>query len=465
MARATGIRWVAWGMFWGLFWTAGARADGADRLLVHEWGTFTALQDERGEALGGINVDDEPLPDFVHRAHRDLLYSPNQHFDYVAMKGVRQRHPLVTLRLETPVLYFYPPRGARLPLSVDVHVDFRGGWLSEFYPLAKAVAPGLPTKADQPWGTLGEETVGSLDWNGVQVGADRQGPQTDAHVWLAPRQTGAAALTASSGESEKYLFYRGVGHFQAPLRIATAGDRISVRGNFGSVLAPGESVAVGPLWLVHIRPGGQCAFRTIESSAATADGQRVLATADTRFSAADYSPENLSKLIDTMHAALVADGLFADEATAMLETWKQAYFQSPGLRVFSLVPRVWTDYRLPLRISRPCDVERVMVARIELVSPEQRQLLARLRSMEKIDSRWLVDIADTPAARRFFAGRSSFGDLGVKIPGDFQTYLDLGRFRNALVLAEQQRRPSTSLGNFIGMYGLWSLNWQEDPGR
>jgi hypothetical protein len=34
-------------------------------LVVHEWGTFTSLQDERGDALAGINIDDEPLPDFV----------------------------------------------------------------------------------------------------------------------------------------------------------------------------------------------------------------------------------------------------------------------------------------------------------------------------------------------------------------------------------------------------------------
>ncbi len=37
-----------------------------DKLMVHEWGTFTSLQDEAGRQLGGINVDDEPLPTFVH---------------------------------------------------------------------------------------------------------------------------------------------------------------------------------------------------------------------------------------------------------------------------------------------------------------------------------------------------------------------------------------------------------------
>src|SRR4051794_36163830 len=37
------------------------------RVVVHEWGTLTCLQNERGEAIGGINADDEPVPPFVHR--------------------------------------------------------------------------------------------------------------------------------------------------------------------------------------------------------------------------------------------------------------------------------------------------------------------------------------------------------------------------------------------------------------
>jgi hypothetical protein len=42
----------------------------------------------------------------------------------------------VTLRLETPVLYFYPQRGFALEQSIDVRVRFNGGWLTEFYPAA-----------------------------------------------------------------------------------------------------------------------------------------------------------------------------------------------------------------------------------------------------------------------------------------------------------------------------------------
>ena len=67
-----------------------------------------------------------------------------------------------------------------------------------------------------------------------------------------------------------------------------------------------------------------------------------------------------------MHAALVARGLYADEATAMLETWKNSYFREPGLRAFYIVPNEWMSYYLPLTISTPHTLNRVIVGRIEI---------------------------------------------------------------------------------------------------
>ncbi|HEX8912496.1 MAG TPA: hypothetical protein VF796_09055, partial [Humisphaera sp.] len=47
-----------------------------DRLIVHEWGTFTSLLDERGRQVPGINTDDEPLPSFVHGVHGAIMQNP-----------------------------------------------------------------------------------------------------------------------------------------------------------------------------------------------------------------------------------------------------------------------------------------------------------------------------------------------------------------------------------------------------
>ena len=68
---------------------------GDESLVVHEWGTFTTLQDEAGTELTGINVDDEPVPEFVHNLSPFLLGKPilsHEHWAY-RMKAAPRHHP------------------------------------------------------------------------------------------------------------------------------------------------------------------------------------------------------------------------------------------------------------------------------------------------------------------------------------------------------------------------------------
>jgi hypothetical protein len=95
----------------------------AERLVVHEWGTFTSLQDEHGTALGRINTDDEPVPAFVHQLPHAMLFPPTGAYT-TDLKGTPAGDPNVTMRLETPVIYFHPPRGDTAPMNVDVDVAF-----------------------------------------------------------------------------------------------------------------------------------------------------------------------------------------------------------------------------------------------------------------------------------------------------------------------------------------------------
>ena len=430
---------------------------GNDGLIVHEWGTFTTLQDEDGRELSGINIDDEPVPRFVHDVNPALLASPvltSTHWEY-RMKGAPRAHPLVTMRLETPVIYFYPPKGVTEPFPIDVNVKFRGGWLTQFYPHAVFSAPQLETGSFD-FGKLTPETVGSLTWNDLQVGTKADGPKTDERVWLAPRKVGAANVTNTDGESEKYLFYRGVGNLKAPLRITmdSSSHKLSVYGNFGPVLLGKATASVPPLWVTQVRQDGAMAYRRIDGFTVSGDQKQVLGKGSCRFEATDFSRQNRPKLEAEMHAALVEDGLYADEATALLSTWQWSYFESAGLRVFYMVPRQWTDFYLPLAISGNPQTERVMVGRIELVSDEQRDLLGKLRKSEISDGTWVEQLKSSPARDRFLAGRSDFGNLGIPVPADYQLYLKLGRFRNALVTAEESRQPSASLTKFINTYGL-----------
>src|SRR5690349_13624540 len=106
-------------------------------LIVHEWGTITTRHAANGTPEGRLNRIDpsEVLPPFVHQyepaatqptpstsspSHAPLVKSP-----------ITPGRPDVTMRLETPVMYFYPPAGSSVA-PFDVDVKFRGGILNEF---------------------------------------------------------------------------------------------------------------------------------------------------------------------------------------------------------------------------------------------------------------------------------------------------------------------------------------------
>jgi hypothetical protein len=74
--------------------------------------------------------------------------------------------------------------------------------------------------------------------------------------------------------------------------------------------------------------------------------------------------------------ALVDMGLYRKEALAMLETWRDSWFEE-GMRVFYLMPRRNVDAVLPLDVKpAPAATERVFVGRVEILSPFMRQNLA-----------------------------------------------------------------------------------------
>lgn len=198
-------------------------------------------------------------------------------------------------------------------------------------------------------------------------------------MWLAPRNVDAT-LTAADGESEKYLFYRGIGRMRAPFRVTTnrQARELSIYANFDEVLTSDETAHVPAMWLVDIREDGTSAFRQLPGVDVRSNTARLSTATSYEFDQEDYSAGNVKRLKSSMHAALTSDGLYDDEATARLETWNRAYFVSPGLRLFFLVPRSWTDYRLPLSISKSAQIQRVMIGRIQLITDQQRATLSQL---------------------------------------------------------------------------------------
>ena len=434
------------------FSAALAKDDVNNQLVVHEWGTFTELHDDHGISVGGINTDDEPVPAFVHRISDRVVQSTNE--PSRPSEPRRGKSVLwnsnVTTRLETPVIYFYPPEGLTEPMSVDVDVQLRGGWLSEYYPNATVSAPGLRQNA------LSKHAVGSLEWNDLQIGGKGTIPETDDDVWLAPRGPHSAKVVTPKGEAEEYIFYRGVGNFSGPLKVETDLERQQLRltSRLHDIGAKHE-LTIPEAWLVHVRKNGDIAFRSTGAMSASNEKVEVLQEIDRQFGSSEYSADNLDRLKDAMHLALVQDGLFPDEATAMLATWDRAYFHSPGLRLFYVVPQKWTDDRMPLTISEPAQVERVMIGRIELITDDHRKQLATISKQRPSTRDWIKRIPNSPARKQFLAGNNDVVEkLGVEVPVDYAAYLNLGRFRNALVHHELRKTMNPNLIDFVKTHGL-----------
>jgi hypothetical protein len=392
-------------------------------LIVHEWGTFTSFQDARGQTIPGINVDDEPVPKFVHRLNDIQVFTPRS-IPARWSQGAPRCHPDVTLRLETPVLYFYPQPGFAAR-SIDVRAAFVGGWLTEFYPFAETDQAGFPA-------TLDRSARGSLNWQGLKLASGPASlPQTTEHVWLAPRAVASAIVTnARQTESEKYLFYRGVGHLDAPLMVREK------QGSLGISLREGSGLEEMPsLWIVRVQPDRRVRYRRV-SAGERSEVNTPLPAADSK------SPSELDALRGELADALLAEGLYADEARAMLATWRLSYFESEGVRVFFVLPRPWTDTQLPLSISVPADITRVMLGRIELASPHQMTALRKLQELPAtaFDLQPILASGNTTVIQRISDGTASEAEAyqiaGRPVPEALRLYESMGRFRDALLVHE-----------------------------
>jgi hypothetical protein len=78
---------------------------------------------------------------------------------------------------------------------------------------------------------------------------------------------------------------------------------------------------------------------------------------------------SVDSLYGDLEEILVGQGLYRDEAYAMIETWKDSWFEQ-GSRLIYIVPRGFIDNVLPLTIDpAPGQMVRVFVGRLEIVTP------------------------------------------------------------------------------------------------
>ena len=295
-----------------------------------------------------------------------------------------------------------------------------------------------------------------------KVGVESEIPRTDEHVWLAPREVDSARVQTSGEQpqTEQYLFYRGVAQLRSPIRVVTEdnGKRLDLW-NQPQPGTKGEQ-PINDLWLADIRPDGKVAFRTIDSVVIESASAKALTRTAGSFEEGEYDTANLAQLRTSMHEAIMSAGLFEDEATAMLNTWELSYFKSAGMRLFFILPDAWTDYQLPLKISEPADITRVMIGRVELITQQQHELLSAIAAGPASTPSWLTERLDkvppelrTSLWQDLQTGARKLSTLeDFEVPADYKAYINLGRFRDAIVLSGA--RDNGALAQFAKNYRI-----------
>jgi len=302
-------------------------------LTAHEWGTFTSIAGANGQAMDWAPLTGSTdLPGFVEH-----LRTPQFK---LGLRG--------TVRMETPVLYFYDSREE----TVSVKVSFEHGLITEWYPHASRVEPAgnlLDVSRFQP------QAGGSIAWNAVELApsarAEYPSEGRENHYYAA-RMTSATPVrvkTAAGEQLEKFLFYRGVGEFPVPISATVSPEGKVQLENRGA-----EEIANV---IFFERRGDKVGYRM---GGAVQDKAMVEAPELTGTS------ESVSRELEGM---LVNQGLYQDEAHAMVETWRNSWFEE-GSRLLYLVPAEFVNRALPLSIApAPIQTARVFVGRLELVTP------------------------------------------------------------------------------------------------
>ena len=348
-------------------------------LTVHEWGTFTSIAGRDGQAVEWSPLTDSTdLPGFV------------EHFRDSGFKlGLRG-----TVRMETPVLYFYDSSEE----TVSVKVSFSKGVITEWYPHASRVEPA----ANLFDGSLYQAAAdGSIAWDAVTISpslrAEFPRQARESHYYAA-RMTSATPLRVKSPvgeEQEKFLFYRGVSAFAVPVSAKLTAD--------GRVVVENRSVGEIPNVIWFERRGARVGFRI----GGAVQREMVLHPPELNATVEDLGRE--------LEGVLVAQGLYQYEAQAMVETWRGSWSEE-GSRLIYLVPTDFVNRILPLSINpAPAQTIRVFVGRLELVTPATEQavesafVLSDQATLEKY-GRFLEPILHTMMAKE--SNRSQARKLG-----------------------------------------------------
>src|SRR5262245_21692669 len=188
-----------------------------NQFVAHEWGTFTSISASSGVTVEWTSYQGgSELPRFVYGSK-------------IRSTG--------TVRMETPVIYFYSPR----ELTCKVKVSFPLGQITEYYPMVSQ-----PDMRRAQW-----DEVELLPGRAVNLPLEK-----DANHYYEARATESVPLRVwtkkMTDEYEKFLFYRGVGTFAMPISIRVDVNQLAMRS---------ASPEIGEVILFEKRDGRTSCFR------------------------------------------------------------------------------------------------------------------------------------------------------------------------------------------------------------
>lgn len=334
-------------------------ASPSGKFVMHEWGTFTSFA-----GSNGVNLEFRPL---VTNDLPRFIETPNS--------LVLKERVVAQQRMETPVTYFYTD----VPRTVNVRVDFPQGLLTEWYPPTIGSQPGkqdsfgaIQGRAFLDWGPVRLTPADQFADVRVRVPARRKVKivpaslppvAADDHYGQA-RETDSAIVekVTANGTShfEKFLFYRGLGNFELPIKLVALGkDRFEVTNSAAD--------ASGALLLVRIE-NDRVRFTRMDP---VSPGLAI----EVNLPSAESTVDGLAQ---AMVRELTAAGLYEKESLAMVNTWRTSWFGEHGTRLLYLVPGKLTDELLPLSVEpAPDERVRVLVGRLETLTPEDCQRLVQ----------------------------------------------------------------------------------------
>jgi DNA-binding transcriptional ArsR family regulator len=315
-------------------------------LVVHEWGTFLAMNGSDGVSLDGMYHEEHALPSFVHARSKDQL---------------RLRMSLV--KTETPVIYFYTQQQQR----AQVEVGFPTGLWTQWYPQAMTVSPGIVQAAAPPHTRDGRISWDVDIWPASRGAAVLPATNGDA-LWNYSRDVDAAYVSTSNTiypaqprEWERFIFYRGLGEAPLPIQVRFDNGRINA--------ATSEAGGLRHLFILRVE-NGRGAYAYAPSLTTTTSFDQPVPAMQTSLPLEEF----VERVSADVARRLTESGLYEKEARAMVNTWTSSYFKTAGVRLLFVMPQSWTDRFIPMRITpAPERLVRVMVGRMELLSPERER--------------------------------------------------------------------------------------------